>query len=681
VFLSYIDPGTGFTVATGGGLLIAFLFSFLAPFLFFFKKIYHFLKKNWLFGVILILLIIAGIGFLIGTYMHKNQSPLNKKIVILGLDGLSPDIVERLMGEGKLPHLARLKEKGSYRRLSTSNPSQSPIVWSCFATGVNPGKHGLFDFIKRNPENYMLEIAQTNIKNGKAKPIRSIKSFWHYTSEKNIPTTILSCPVTFPPDAINGKMLSGMGVPDILGTQGTFTFYTSQALPEDKDIGGKVFHVTRKPLMRLELIGPKSTNGENLTVPFVVGLKENHVTIDAQNQHFELKEKQWSSWVNVEFNAGLLRKIKGICKFYLVEHSPEFKLYISPINFDPRSPLFPISSPAGYSKELSKEIGLYYTQGMPMDTWAVNEQRLFEEPFLEIVNDVLKEKKAMLMLELERLEKGVLFCYFEDPDIIQHMFWRYRDPQHPLYEKDAPQEYKNMIDSWYQKMDALVGEVADKLNEDDILIVLSDHGFNTFRRAAHVNSWLKKNGYLYLKDQNQKSGRELFEDVDWSKTKAFAIGFGGIYINQEGREKLGIVKTGKETEDLKKELSKALLEWRDSNNSPIINSVYLKEEIFWGSYAEQAPDLFLGLSIGYRASWQTAIGGCPEALVEDNLKKWSGDHLFDPKLIPGILFTNFEITSEKPSMYDLAPTILYLSGYSKEEIKELDFDGDAIAAQ
>jgi len=682
MFSAYIDPGTGFTVATGGGLIIAIIISFFSAFLLFFKRIIKFFKKNKKITGILILVIAIAAIIIIGVFMNKDKTDFDKRVIILGFDGLSPNIIENLINENKLPNFAQLRQKGDYKHLSTTNPSQSPIAWSGFATGQNPGKHGLFDFIKRNPENYMLEIAQTNIQGSKVIPTRTTKSFWHYTSQKKIPTVIITCPVTFPPDEIYGKMLSGMGVPDILGTQGTFTFYTTEPLRKDTDIGGKVFSITKKPIMHLELIGPKTSNNKNATIPFAVQLKEGNILIDVLGNQIELKEKEWSDWVSVEFKLGLLKKMKGILRFYLVEKSPGFKLYISPINFDPRSPFFQISHPKSYSNELAKKIGLFYTQGMPMDTWAVNENRLSEEPFIEIVNDVHREKKEMLDYELNRFENGVLFCYFEDSDIIQHMFWRYRDPQHPLYETSAPVKYKNMVSDYYQKMDMLLGDVMRKINEGDILIVMSDHGFNTFRRAIHINSWLRENGYLKLKNSYTKNGRELFQDVDWSQTKAYSLGFGGIYINQTGRESKGIVKPGPETEILKKEISEKIKQWRDDKySSPVVNTVYTREDIFWGPHAQNAPDLFLGLSIGYRASWQTAIGGAPEGLIEDNIKKWSGDHLFDPKLIPGILFTNFKVDKKDPTIYDLTPTILRICGYSDEELKEMDFDGSSLITQ
>lgn len=685
IFYAYIDPGSGFTVFSLGAWLIAFLLGSLGIFSLFFKRISGFIKKHKKIILFIILLITILGSVIIGVAMSKRESKFSNKIIILGFDGLSPEIIEPMMEQGRLPNFSRLKEQGSYSYLSTTNPSQSPVAWSGFATGKNPGKHGVFDFIVRNPKTYGLDLSLSNIEKGKAKRVMKSRCFWDYTSEVGVPTIIISCPITFPPDEVYGRMLSGMGVPDILGTEGTFTFYTTVALIKDKDIGGKVFEVERSPVITMNLIGPRvATPGkkaENVKVPFKAVLQEdrNSVSIEYQNKKFELKVGHWSDWKEVAFSLGLFKKARGIFKFYLVETRPEFKLYISPINFDPRNPLFQISHPKGYSKELARNIGLYYTQGMPMDTWAVNEKRLTEEPFLRQVNEVLREKKAMLDYELDRFRKGVLYCYFESPDIIQHMFWRYTDSEHPLYEENAREEYKEMIRTWYKKLDDILGEVMKEIDKEDLIIVLSDHGFNTFRRAIHLNSWLRKNGYLELKNPNAESGRGLLLDIDWSKTKAYAIGFGAIYINQQGREQYGIIRPGGETELLKEEISKKLRQWHDDKyNQPVVNNLYSRQDIFWGDYAEEAPDLCVGFNIGYRASWQTALGAVPKDLIEDNLKKWSGSHLFDPNLIPGVIFTNQEITKENPSIYDITPTILKTIGYDEEKLGKYDFDGKSL---
>ena len=316
---------------------------------------------------------------------------------------------------------------------------------------------------------------------------------------------------------------------------------------------------------------------------------------------------------------------------------------------------------------------------MPFQTWAVNEGRLSEEPFLAQAEEVLKKEKAVLNLELKRFQRGILFAYFESPDIIQHMFWRYIDPQHPLYDAQAPRQYKECIENWYKRMDDILGEVMQSLNEGDSLIVLSDHGFDSFRRAVHLNSWLRQNGFLQLKDADAKNGAELLRDIDWSKTKAYAISFGAIYINQLGREKYGIVKPGQETEAIKEEIIEKLKTWQDDKyNNPVVNKVYRKEDIFRGEYARQAPDLYVGFNRGYRASWQTALGAVPEELIEDNLKKWSGDHLFDPALIPGVIFSNRKITKPNPSIYDLTPTILKIIGFAADQDNPLGLDGETL---
>ena len=682
--MGYIDPGSGFTITSLGASFIASLLGLLWIFLLFFKRILGFLKKHKKIAAVLLSIIALGLT-IIGVIMTKGEAKFNKKVVIIGFDGLAPSIIEPMMEEGVLPNFSRLKEQGSYSRLSTSNPSQSPVAWASFATGKNPGENGIFDFIIRDPKTYKLSLSLSNLEKRKAeRPIKS-KCFWEYSSEAKIPTVIIGCPLTFPPYKVYGKMLSGMGVPDILGTEGTFSFYTTEPLDKNKEIGGKVFQIKRSQIMIMHLIGPKVANfsgdAKNTKIPFKVTLQEdkNNVVVEYRGNKFELKSGQWSDWREVTFKLGLFAKMKGVFKFYLVEAYPGFKLYISPINFDPRDPYFDISYPKSYSKELANSIGLYHTQGMPVDTWAVNEKRLGEGPLLEQANEILREKIAMLETELSRFEKGVLFCYFESPDIIQHMFWRYTDPDSPLYEKDASLEYKETIRNWYKKMDSVLGKVLETVGDDDALISLSDHGFGAFRRSAHINSWLRKNGYLKLIDPYAKSGSELLEDVEWSETKAYAIGFGGIYINQIGREKSGIVSPGKETELLKKELSGKISQWRDEKyDTPVINAVYLREDIFRGKYAAESPDLYLGFNIGYGASWQTALGAAPENLIEDNLKKWSGSHLFDPSLVPGVIFSNKKIERKNPSIYDITPTILKIIGFDKAALKKCGFEGEPL---
>lgn len=674
--LAYIDPGTGFVLLNAGGWFIAAMVGFFGIVTVYFKKILNFIKNHkFLIALAVGLLLLGGIIFSWFFFMKNDPSAFHHKVMILGIDGLSPKIVEPLMQSGRLPHFSRLKSQGTYQKLFTTNPPQSPVAWAAFSTGKNPGKTGIFDFILRDPKEYRLELSLSNVRGGKVRPIIQDKRFWHYTSDRKIPTVILGCPLTFPPDPVYGKMLSGMGVPDILGTEGTFTFYTSEPVPENKTTGGKVFQVPKSRMLKMDFIGPKvsSLTGKikHIVSPFKVVLKDEYSAyLIHQGQKVELKVGQWSDWQKVAFKTGLFKKMKGIVKFYLVSLEPEFNLYMSPINYDPTDSYFKLSYPGTYARDLSKEIGLFYTQGMPVDTWAINEGRLSEDAALEQVQMVFDERVRMLDTELERFEEGVFFFYFGVSDSIQHMFWN------PL--ETGSSKYQKIIYEWYEKMDVVLGKVMRHVGKEDTLIVLSDHGFGPFKRAVHINSWLRQNGFLELKDDQAPSGQELLQDIDWSKTKAYAVGFGGIYINQKGREKEGIILQH-EIPSLKQEIAQKLETWVDEKNGqPLVSKVYFNENIFHGNKSSEAPDMYVGLKEGYRASWQTAMGAVPQGLMEDNLKKWSGDHLVDPELVPGIFFTNKPVFKDKITIYDLAPTILKQVGYRNEEIKSFDFDGEAL---
>lgn len=684
MFLGYIDPGSGFTIFNAGGWLLSLVASALGFGLIFFKKLFLYFKKKKKIKILLILLVAGLSGLLVLRFMMTAQKKFKDKIIILGFDGLDASKVETLMENGRLPNFARLKEQGSYRHLATTNPAQSPVAWSSFATGQNPGKTGIYDFIVRNPKDYSMNLATANITGSRAKKTLKAKAFWTILSQARIPSTILNCPVTFPPDKIYGRMLSGMGVPDILGTEGTFTFYTTEPIATKKETGGNVLSVPRASEFTLNLIGPRVKNADNSTrslrVPFKTTISQNKksITIEYKNTHITLKPGQWSAWQKATFRAGLFNDIAGIYKFFLRSIEPEFRLYISPIQFDPRAPYQAISSPKSYSREIAKEIGLFHTQGMPIDTWAVNEGRLSDEQLLQQADEIFNEEKNLLNFELKRFHRGVLFSYFGVSDIVQHMFWRAIDPGHPMHNKDTAEKYKDTIDAWYAKFDALLGEVMRQIDKNTTLIVLSDHGFNTFRRNAHVNAWLKENGYLKVK--NPLSVDEgLLKNIDWAHTKAYALGFGAIYVNQRGREAQGIVKPGEETEALKNELVLKLKDWKDEKtNTAVLRKTYKKEEIFSGPWVEDMPDLYLGFNIGLRASWQTAMGAVPQILLEDNLKKWSGDHMFDPALVPAILFINKPIVRDAATIYDLAPTILKIAGFSKKELDQLDLDGEPL---
>jgi len=603
--------------------------------------------------------------------MHKSRH--SKKVIILGIDAMDPKITERLIQEGKLPNLSYLKTNGTYLHLATTIPAESVVAWTSFATGLNPGSHGIFDFIMRNPKNYLpylsLNEISTEMQEPKIQIRRKGKVFWNILSQNKIPCFIFFCPNTFPAQPILGKILSGMGVPDLYGTIGRFSFYTSQLLTdEDKDSRGKIIHVEPKNnIIEAEIYGPKVMAGTSITestIPLKITLNpsEKNMSLEFQGNKVILKEGSWSSWQEISFRISLFRKAYGIVRFYLKSIKPDFELYLSPVNFNPKRPLFPISYPKDYSAKLAKSIGLYYTQGIPQDTWPLTENRVDEKAFLEETDEILSEKEKILNKELKEFKGGLFFFYFDTLDMIQHMFWRYLDPKHPLYEKNPL--YQDTIFKYYEKIDQIIGEVLKSIDSDTTVIILSDHGFNSFRRSAHLNRWLLENGYLFLKEGMNESG-EFFENVDWSKTKAYALGFGGIYLNRAGREYYGIVSES-EAGDLKQAIIKGLKEFKDSKDGgKVIENVYDREDVLEGPYVNDAWDLFAGFNVGYRASWQTALGGVPRLLIEDNKRKWSGDHLMDSALVPGVIFVNRKIELSQPHITDIASFVLGLFNTDK----------------
>ena len=680
MIFGYIDPGSGLPFFSWGILLIGIFLSFLGGFLVFFKR--FFLNKKFL--IVLIFLVVCIIFFYKAT---RQETMYSKKVVIIGMDAIDPNLLEKFIDEEKLPNFKKLRNIGTYSRLETITPPESEVVWTSFFTGLNPGKHGIFDFIMRDSKNYLpysslyeapepkfLKIGRFKIPITSSKIKKKYKGtpFWEITSKNKIPTNIFFCPNTFPPDEVYGTFVSGMGVPDIRGTMGTFSFYTTKILEKKKDIGGLVFEV--KPdgnIVHTTLYGPRNTlkkPPQDIKIPVKIKIDRNaeSIIIEIQDNQVLLKKGEWSRWLRLKFKLSPFSKVYGICKFYLKSVNPDLELYCSPINFDPQHQYFSISSPKNYVKKLSEEIGLFHTQGMPYPTWAINEKKIDEKIFLEEAGTILKEKERILVRELKNFKGGIFFFYFEYPDIIQHIFWRHQDKNHPNYDKEKALIYGDTILECYQRMDGILGFVMENISNDTVLIVLSDHGFGPFYKAVHLNSWLRDNGLLSL-ESGKKESKEFLEDVDWLNTKAYALGLSGIYINQKGREGKGIVDERRK-DLIRKRIKEGLENWRDDKGEKIVNKVYFREEVFNGPYLEDAPDLIIGFNKGYRISWQTALGGIPENLIEVNVKAWSGDHIFDAKLVPGVVFINKKVDIKNPSMLDFFPTIL--------RILDIEFKGE-----
>ena len=659
---AYVGPGAGF----------AFLSSFLVLFLTFFLALFSFL--SWPFRFFLRLIK--------GQKAYK-KSHINQ-LVIVGLDGMEPTLVEKFMAEGKLPNLSKLKKEGTYARLQTTIPAISPVAWSSFMTGCNPCKHNIFDFLSRDPKTYLPDLSSARIGSPKkfipfgkykipiGKPeIRGMRKsvpFWKILGDSGIFSTILRIPITFPPEKFKGHLLSGMCAPDLKGSQGTFTFYTTETERSEKHEGGMIIPVNRNgDTVESYISGPENSllkEEEEMQLPLTIILDKDkeEVLIEVNDQKIPLKKGVLSEWIKIYFRPGLGMKVRAICRFFVSEIQPHFKMYLTPLNIDPEKPALPISHPFIYSVYLAKLLGDYTTLGEADDTWALNEGILSEDSFIELTYDNHRESEDMLFNAMEKTKKGVVACWFQTTDSMQHMFFRYLDKNHPALKHARKEKSAKVIEDLYKDMDDLVGRVREKVDNKSILVVMSDHGFKLFRRGVNLNSWLYKNGYLSLED-GKTTSEEWFKNVDWTKTKAYGLGLGGIYVNQKERESQGIVSPGEEMKALKAELTAKLNGLKDiETGETAINKLFDRDEIPPGPYKDNCPDFIVGYSEGYRVSWDSVTGVVNDTIFEDNTKAWSGDHCIDPRVVPGVLFTTEKLTTDTPAIIDIAPTALELFG-------------------
>jgi predicted AlkP superfamily phosphohydrolase/phosphomutase len=578
---------------------------------------------------------------------------------------MDPGFLERHWGE--LPNLDSLRRKGEFKRLRTVMPPQSPVAWSTFITGLNPGGHGVWDFIHRRPDTltpfssmseteapkwqlpigpYLLPLGR-----GKVEVFRSGQPFWKILAEKGVRVTVLRMPTNFPPLPVHDEELSGMGTPDLRGTFGTFTFYTDKpGENEHETAAGRIVPVALKDHQAsLRLLGPANSLRRDHADTFIdiavsVDPRARAARFEAQGRQFVLAEGEWSSWIHAKFTLiPGLKSVAGMFRVYAKELGPRFQVYISPVNIDPAEPEMPITTPPEYGRQLVEAVGPFYTQGMPEETAALREGYFNLTEYKAQSRLVSEEHLRILRYAVERFQDGVLFFHFFGIDQDSHMMWGRHEGE--------------LLDT-YRTVDRTIGWVMAHAR-DAQLIVMSDHGFSTFDRAVHVNTWLAEHGFLMLKDGNSTADGEGFANVDWSRTQAYAVGLNAIYLNFAGREKNGIV-TRLDDDALLADIGKGLKELRDpENGEAVVEDVYVPREIYPnGTNMQFAPDLLIGYRPGYRASWQTALGGTPRGVIVANHDPWMGDHCIDTRFVPGVLLSSRRSGIPDPALADLTVSIL-----------------------
>ena len=651
---AYIGPGAGFAAA---GSLLVLASTFLLA-----------------FGIILIWPLKAIVRLF--TLRGKARAKV-KRFVVVGLDGFDPGLAQQYMDAGRMPNFKKLAESGHFSPLATACPSISPVAWSSFATGVDASRHNIYDFLTRDPCSYMPVLSSTDnttiprtlnlgfarVPFGQKAIWRSNQKsqpFWKLLGQANVWSSILRVPITFPPQPFkNGTLLAAMCVPDLQGTQGSFSFYSTKARPAGQHIGGQQYQVRRYGnVIESKLTGPPGPDRLPLKAPFKVELDDERqrATITIGGKSVEVGPREYTPWMVVPFG-----KITGIARLYVQTwQGQDVEIYCTPINIDPDKPVMPISHPFVYAIYLAKMLGPYATLGLAEDTWALNERVIDERAFLDQAWLIFEERKKQLWDALDKTKRGFVTCVFDTTDRISHMFYRYLDPTHPANRGKDVVEHKDVIPEVYARMDAFVAEVQAKVGDDPdtVLMFISDHGFCNFRRGVNLNAWLRDEGYLVLKEGRETSG-DWFAEVDWSRTRAFTLGLTGVFVNRKGREAHGIVEPGAELDLLCREIKQKLERLADpADGAPVVKECFLTRELHEGPYRDMAPEMLIGYHKGFRHSWDCATGSVSKDVFSDNTKSWSGDHCVDPRLVPGVIWCNRKLNTPTPGIMDLAPTVL-----------------------
>ncbi len=643
-----------------------------------------------------------------------------QRVFVIGFDGMDPTVARRLMGEGKLPHLQQLGESGTFSTLGSTQPSESPTAWSSFATGVNPGKHNIYDFLIRSFDTYLPDFNMIRkeppsflwgtfpTKAPRILSTRGGTSFWVHAGRDGVKTRILTVPVTFPPEEIpHGEMLAGLPLPDIRGTLGTFYYWAtdlSSFEENNTEFGGylkrllldggvaktflkgpenPILKQEERTLLQKRKAGTlsdgekdrleKLATAKDVNLPVTVKWTEGSgkAEIEIQGHRLTLKSGEWSDWIPLSFSFNFLVKAKGLTQFHVIEADKELKIYAHPVNWDPRNPPLPMSKPDGYAPQIAKEIGLYRTLGWAESAdKALQELRLDEADFLYDCDRAMDDREKIIFKALEHDDWDLFVAAIETTDRISHMMWRLTDTKHPMYDEVLAEKYGDSIEKIYRRADDLVGRLRAKVPKDAVFMVMSDHGFHSFRREVNLNTWLVQNGYMIFEGQESQKknladlfGRgQFWEGVDWSKTRAYAVGLGQIYFNLRGRESQGVVSAGAEYAALQEEMRNKLLPLTDPDTGePVFRDIYRRDDIYKGEFLQYAPDLQVGFNDGYRVGWQDTMGAINRAVITNNNRKWSGDHCATATEISGgVLFLNRKIGSQEPNIMDLAPTILKL---------------------
>lgn len=558
------------------------------------------------------------------------------RTVILGFDSFDPNLFQRARDAGNLLHLGRLADNGGYSPLEVCSPPQTEVSWTSIATGVDPGSHGIFDFVHRDPQTYAPYVSLLPTKQGllgeQFLPPYTTQTFFHEAAELGYPATALWWPALFPArPELPVATIPGLGTPDIRGQLGVGTYFTTEPEEKKKTKVTKLASSGRNKFTAL-LEGPNVKAKEGMRPLTLTVTIEAIDDVSAQltlgEQKITLRLGEWSPILELKFPAGFLSTVHAITKVILTELKERVSLYVMPLQVHPLHSPWQYATPGSLVKDAWKNASPFLTLGWPQDTNALEDACISDEQFLALCDSIFESRQKIYLRLLRNFHEGVLAGIFDCLDRVQHMFLRDRE---------------DIVFSWYERLDAFVGQVQAEIEklglEKHRFLVLSDHGFRPFDQKAHLNRWLVDNGYMTLAKPLETGD---LRDVDWNQTRAYGIGLNSLYLNVAGREGQGVVDaTG--LEQLLDELKTKLLDWKAPDGRSVVSKVGLKHEVFNGPYNRLGPDLVVGYAPGFRASSETGLGKFAASTLEKNTDHWGADHCIDPTAVPGVIFANRDL--------------------------------------
>ena len=557
------------------------------------------------------------------------------RTLILGFDSFDPTIFEEMAGDNQLPNLQKFMEHGGYSRLEVCSPPQTEVSWTSIATGTDPGGHGIFDFVHRDPATYLPYISilptKRSVLGEQFVPPYTAKTFFEEAAALGYPATALWWPAMFPArPELPVNTLPGLGTPDIRGQLGVGTLFTTESEEKKKTRVIKL-ESNGKNSFKADLAGPNvpSKGGPRpLTTTLTLDiLEEDLADLTINGQKIRLKPGKWSGIIELKFKAGLLVNIHAITQVILTNINGEVRLYSLPLQIHPLHSTWNYASSKSFAKKLWNNAGAYLTLGWPQDTTGLEDGCITNDQFLDLCQSIFDQRIRILNYLLDEFKEGLLAVIFDDLDRVQHMFFHDR---------------KDVVKDWYKRIDNFVGDIQNKIsawNGKHRFLIMSDHGFSNYLYKVHLNRWLIEHGFLALKN-DVRSGD--LTSVDWENTRAYSVGLNSIYLNVQGREGKGSVAPDA-IEDILVEIKSKLEDWTSANGDPVVDKVRLKHEMYSGPFTRIGPDLVVGYAAGYRSSAETGLGKIPETIMEPNHDHWGADHCMDANIVPGVIFANRDL--------------------------------------